>query len=366
LTLRADASYLVVGGLSGLGLETARWLAGKGARTLLLMGRGGTRSDERRQAALELASRGVAVHVLETDVADRAALEGALAPCGRTLPPLKGVVHAAVVLDDATVENLTGERIETVLRPKIVGARNLHEVSREHALDFFVMYSSATTVFGNPGQASYVAANAYLEALAALRRQEGLPGLAVAWGAISDVGILARNAKVRDHLVSRIGDGGLSSGEALAILEELMVSGKVTSAVTRIDWGKLLKALPGAGAPKYSAIREQPPGDACETETGQKFVARISGVSPEERFEAVVALLKSRIGQVMQWPLDRIDVNKPVVEMGLDSLMGVELHRALEKDLEMPIPRTLVGAGTTIVELATTIDRRLDAKARPG
>jgi NAD(P)-dependent dehydrogenase (short-subunit alcohol dehydrogenase family) len=253
LVLRADASYLVVGGLSGFGLETARWLVEKGARTLLLAGRGGLRSDEACSAVAELTGRGVTVHVLSVDVTDGERLSSALAPCGLTWPPLRGVVHAAMVQDDAVVSELTGDRIEKVLAPEILGARNLHEATRESPLDFFVMYSSATTLFGNPGQASSAAANVYLEALARLRRQEGKPGLAVAWGALSDVGLLARDPS-RDHPTSRIGDAGLTSREALGVLEGLIATGEVAVAVTRLDWSRLLGALPSSWAPRYRAV----------------------------------------------------------------------------------------------------------------
>ncbi|MBI4859587.1 MAG: SDR family NAD(P)-dependent oxidoreductase [Candidatus Riflebacteria bacterium] len=359
-------SYLVTGGLSGLGLKTAQWLVQRGARTLILMGRRGVHTDEAREVLASLAARGVAVHVACADVADRAQVARVLGQCGAALPRLKGVVHAAMVLDDGIVRNLTGRRILEVLAPKVLGGSNLHQLTLGYELDFFVMYSSTTTLFGNPGQASYVAANACLEALAHERRRQGLPALTVSWGAISDVGVVAKDPELKRHLKERMGDPGLTANEALDLLDELVPAGRAHVAATRQDWRQLVSFLPAAGAPKFSELVGGAPSDRASSTPGEPFARRVAGLGPEERLAALIDLLKRTVSQVMQWPIERIDVDRPTMEMGLDSLMAVELHVALEKELQTSLPRTAINPWTSIADLAGALARRFDAPAAAG
>src|SRR5690606_19398543 len=166
LALSAEGTYLVTGGLSGFGFRTAQWLAEHGARHLALVSRSGPASDEAAQQALAaLQARGVAVHAAACDVTDAQAMAHLLQQLAADMPPVKGVVHAAMVIDDGLVRGATAEQIERVLAPKVVGAMRLDAATRHLPLDFFITFSSATTLFGNPGQANYVAANAFLEAL---------------------------------------------------------------------------------------------------------------------------------------------------------------------------------------------------------
>src|SRR5215472_6399522 len=203
--LAEDASFLVTGGRNGFGLETAAWLARKGVRHLALVGRSFTTPPMAAAIIAKLRRDGVAVHEFSADVADDHQLAEVLQRIRRDLPPLRGVFHCAGVIRDASFANLGEAEFFEVLRPKIAGAWNLHRQTREDRLEHFVLYSSATTLIGNPGQANYVAGNIYLEALAAYRRSLGLPGAAVAWGAIGEVGHLARNPGVARMLSDRLG-----------------------------------------------------------------------------------------------------------------------------------------------------------------
>ncbi|WZB74644.1 SDR family NAD(P)-dependent oxidoreductase [Achromobacter insuavis] len=198
LALPVDGTYLITGGLGGFGLRTAQWLADKGARNLVLISRSGPAADSARDAIAALQASGVRVHAAACDVTDRQALEQLLTDIAQDMPPLRGIVHAAVVIDDGLARGATAKQIERTMRAKVLGAYHLHSLTRHLPLDFCVYYSSATTLFGNPGQSNYVAANNWLEALAAQRRAEGLPATCVRWGAIDDVGFLARNQKIKD------------------------------------------------------------------------------------------------------------------------------------------------------------------------
>ncbi|TAM04816.1 MAG: SDR family NAD(P)-dependent oxidoreductase, partial [Paraburkholderia sp.] len=206
LTLDPRAAYLVVGGTGGLGFASARRLVERGARHLTLASRQGTlASGARDEAERWRTELGVQLDIARCDVTDAAALDALIASIAARGTPLKGVLHSAMHIDDALVRNLDDARFEAVLAPKVAGAWNLHRATRTLALDWFVVYSSATTFLGNPGQANYVAANAFLEALVAHRRAAALPGTYLAWGPIEDVGFLARHAQTREALQARIG-----------------------------------------------------------------------------------------------------------------------------------------------------------------
>ena len=220
LSLPPDATYLVSGGRGGFGLATAEWLARAGARHLALVGRSAATGPDAAMTLERLRGDGVEIRELAADIADAAQVEALLERIRRDMPALKGIVHCAAAIEDASLVNMTEDSFYRVLRPKIAGAWNLHRQTLDRDLRFFVMYSSATTLFGNEGQANYVAANLYLEALAAHRRGLGLPALAVAWGAIGEVGHLARNPAVARLLSERLGvvgpcrQGGRSTGSA--------------------------------------------------------------------------------------------------------------------------------------------------------
>jgi NAD(P)-dependent dehydrogenase (short-subunit alcohol dehydrogenase family) len=244
----ADGTHVLVGGLGGFGLATAAWLVERGARHLVLVNRSGSRSEAVDAAVARLEGLGATIRIAACDAADSSALGRLLGEISRTMPPLKGVIHAAMVLDDALIANLDQDRFADVMRPKIDGAANLDRLTRGATLDYFVLFSSATTVIGHPGQANYVAANAYLESLARGRVAEGLPALAVAWGAIEDVGYLARKADVREKLSRRLGQAGITAREALDALGRLLVEtdGRRQTAalvVAPVDWSAARRDL---------------------------------------------------------------------------------------------------------------------------
>src|SRR5690606_25151692 len=184
------ATYLVTGGLGGFGLRTAQWLIDKGARHLVLLGRRGPASVEAQPSLALWQAQGLDVQAVACDITDAGQLRTVFERIAASAYPLRGLVHAATVIDDSLIRNLDDEQLRRVLQPKAQGAQHLHELTHGLALDFFVMFSSATTLFGNPGQANYVAANHWLEALARHRRSQGLAATAVLWGAIDDVGFL--------------------------------------------------------------------------------------------------------------------------------------------------------------------------------
>jgi NAD(P)-dependent dehydrogenase (short-subunit alcohol dehydrogenase family)/acyl carrier protein len=359
LEISAEASFLVTGGLSGFGLRTAEWLADRGARHLVLIGRRGPGVDEAQTVLARLERRGIRVLARACDVTDRSALAGLLDEVARTLPPLRGIVHAAMVIDDGLIRDLDPERIRRVLAPKVLGAHNLHELTQHLPLDFFVLYSSATTLFGNPGQGSYVAANAGLEALARARRGAGLAATCVGWGVIDDVGFLARNHKMKDSLQGRMGGAALQSGVALEVLEAMLITDQSGLGVLELEWRKLSRFLPSAASPKFTELARAG-GDGESEQEGTHDLQRMLAELPEEELsKAIIEMLKLEIGEILRIAPEKIDATLSVQQMGLDSLMGVELVVAVENRFGTRLPVMALSDSPTVSKLAAWIIKQL-------
>lgn len=347
-----DGTHLVTGGFGGFGLEAARWLVDKGVRHLVLVGRSGPQSDEAQELVRDLLAQGVDLRALRCDVADPEALSALFGEIAGTMPPLRGILHGAMVLDDRLVASITGEQLTRVLTPKVEGAVQLDRLSGGAALDYFVMFSSITTVIGNPGQGAYVAANGYLEGLARLRRERGQPGLALAWGAISDVGILARKQGLAEALSKRVGVKAMLARDALDLMAQALSEtgsrpDRAVLAIGSLDWGAA-RRLPALGSPSFAALtRDGSLVDAAER-TSIDLKALV-GSQPEDVVrKRVVEVIVEEIATVLRVPKQEISPTKRLSEIGLDSLMAIELATALQDRLELETPPSgSVGAMTT-------------------
>ncbi|MGZ8226063.1 MAG: SDR family NAD(P)-dependent oxidoreductase [Methylococcaceae bacterium] len=352
LSLSSTASYLVTGGLGGFGLRTAQWLAEKGARHLVLISRSGPVSTEAKAALADFAEQGVNVYATACDVTEKSALESLVIDCAANMPPLKGIVHAATVIDDGLTRHFSREQIQRVLEPKVLGAHYLHELTLDKSLDLFVLYSSVTTLFGNPGQGNYVAANLWLEALAAYRRQQGLPATCVCFGAIDDVGFLARNEKIKDALQSRIGGAALSSSSALATLEQMIMTNSPTLGVTHYDWRALSNFLPTARAPKFHELASQAPNTDSHDDHRADIKRLLEELSDEDLKTTFIEMLKEELSQILLVAKEKINADHSMYDMGLDSLMGVELMIAIESRFDVQIPVMALSEAPTLNKLA--------------
>jgi phthiocerol/phenolphthiocerol synthesis type-I polyketide synthase C len=365
LTLPAGATYLVTGGLGGFGLRTAEWLVQKGARNLVLISRSGPVGTEATAALAAFRAQGVRVHAAACDVTDDKALAALFALISTEMPPLRGVVHAAVVIDDGLVRNTTAAQIHKVFAPKVLGAQYLHRMTRNMKLDFFVLYSSATTLFGNPGQASYVAANSFLETLAELRRASGLPATCVRWGAIEDAGFLARNEAIKDALKGRMGGDAMLAAEALDVLEELMVTNRSGVGVMELDWRALNRFLPTAQSPKFRELAMLSSDADADEDHADDIQRLLAELSPDELLATFKQMLKDEIGEILRIPADKIDDSRSLYDMGLDSLMGVELGLAIESRFGIKLPVMALSESPTIAKLAEKLAALLKANVAP-
>jgi acyl transferase domain-containing protein/NADPH:quinone reductase-like Zn-dependent oxidoreductase/acyl carrier protein len=351
--VRPDRTYVITGGLTGFGLETARWLAARGARHLALVSRSG-KSAEADEALPLLAAQGVDTRAFACDVGDEAVLDKTLAAIRTGMPPIGGVIHAAMVVDDGLVGNLTHDRIESVMAPKLDGALNLDRLTREDPVALFLLYSSATTVMGAPGQGSYVAANMALEAIAQRRKAEGLPALAIAWGPIGDVGFLARQDAARDALMRRLATAPMTAREALDSLPLLLASGEPVVAFAPVRWDAAHQFLPIL---KNATFEDVVTGG---TEIGAVDIRdRIHSLPPDEAKAFIVGLLIEEAARVMSFAPDRIDPQRPLSEFGMDSLMAVELRLALETRLGIDVPLVSLSDNTSLSTIAARMVRNL-------
>lgn len=354
LQLDPNASYMVTGGLGGFGLRTAQWLVSKGARHLVLLSRRGASSEEAQPALAAWKAQGIGVKALACDLTDRAQLSAVFADLARGQQPLRGVVHAATVIDDGLIRNLDQAQVQRVLAPKALGAQHLDALTRELNLDFFVLFSSATTLFGNPGQANYVAANHWLEALARQRLANGLPATAVLWGAIDDAGFLARNADIKQALQGRMGGSALQAAAALERLERMLLDGRSGLGVLELDWKALSRFLPAAQAPRFIELARLQGSDPDE-EGGQDIQRMLEELDDAALLEAFAELLKHEISEILRLPASKLDSQRPLQELGLDSLMSVELVVAVEDRFGIRLPVMELSESSSIDKLSARI-----------
>jgi NAD(P)-dependent dehydrogenase (short-subunit alcohol dehydrogenase family)/acyl carrier protein len=356
---KQNGTYLLTGGWSGFGLATARWLLAHGVRSFAILGRRGPVGEDAERFLAECQALGVNVLSDPCDVADHESLNAILAKVRRGMPPIRAVFHAATVIDDALIANLDPVKAEKVMAPKVAGAAFLDMLTREDALDHFVLYSSATTFFGNPGQAAYVAANTALEELAAKRQRDGLPATCISWGPIGDTGYLSRHAQIKEALAARTGGQPLDSNDALSFLGIALADGDSQIAWIDMDWGAMARFLPSAGSPRFSMLRHQLNGASSSEGNSTDLRRELDRMQPSELLLTLKKLLKDEIGSILRVAPDHLDENRPLMEAGMDSLMGVELMSALENSLGVSIPIVALSEGPTISRLAERLAHAL-------
>ncbi|MFE3599434.1 SDR family NAD(P)-dependent oxidoreductase [Streptomyces sp. NPDC059142] len=359
---RADATYLVTGGLGALGLSLAEFLAGRGAGALALLGRSAPTADARRRLAA-LRAAGTRVETVRCDVADAAALGEALERVREELPPLRGVFHAAGVLADATIDTLTPDRAAGVLAPKAVGARHLDEATSADPLDLFVLFSSAAALVGNAGQAAYAAANASLDALAERRRARGLPALSVQWGPFSDIGLAAADERRGARLTER-GMGGFPAHEAWPALVRMLEHDEPVVGYVPLDPKRWFEAYPDTAAlPSWELLRAAADDGAAPAAGGLR--ERLLTAPPHVRASLGETAVRELAGRVLRLPPERVGAETPFKTLGLDSLMSLELRNRLEAAFGTPLSPTLLWTHGTVRALSGALVQELVAGEPP-
>jgi NADPH:quinone reductase-like Zn-dependent oxidoreductase len=349
--VRADGTYVVAGGLSGIGLLTAEWLAARGARHLALFGRRAPDAEvSRRLAALR--SAGVAIATASVDVADRAALAAFLDTVRGTHPPIRGVFQSTGVLDDGVLLHQTWQRFATVFAPKVRGSTNLHELTRGDPLECFVLYSSLAGMLGSAGQANHAAANAFLDTLAAARRLEGLPALSVNWGPWAEAG-----AAVRYGVVARGGTKGLaaiSSSDAFDVLALALTRGLVNIGAADVNWAAFL-AADGASSPFLELLHSTTARTDVKVSGNERmdgWLVELEALPAARRRTEILRFVRAQMVRLLGLSGGAVEIDRPLSELGLDSLLAVETRNVLGRAFAVTLPATVTFDHPSIEALA--------------
>ncbi|WP_319412733.1 SDR family NAD(P)-dependent oxidoreductase [uncultured Cohaesibacter sp.] len=365
-----EGHHVLIGGLGGFGLEVARWLASKGARSIILTSRSGKMSDEALALKQALANKGCALMVKPCDVSNETALKTLLEDL-RKDRPISGVMHMAAVLDDVLLANMSDEQIDKVLGPKVIGSDNLDRATRQDDLDYFWLFSSVSVLIGNPGQANYVAANSYMDGLARKRRQEGLPALAVGWGAITDVGILARDKQTAEILARTTGGIEFKAKQALDQLSRLLEqlpSGTTPAAITLapMNWGYASDNLPIMKSPTYTLLQREAAQSSRHGQQALDVANLIEGLDDVAARGEIAKILAQEVAGIFRMPVEEINLKRSLTDLGMDSLMGMELRTAAQQKLDIEIPMGAIADGTTIEDIAARVLERIRGEAESG
>jgi len=364
--IHQNATYLVTGGLSGLGLDTVRWLASEGAGRIIAIGRKAA-SDEVKAELAKLQASGTRIETHSVDVTDKPALERLFSGIRQSSLPLRGIIHSAGTLSDAGLLQQTQETLQTVIAPKLDGLRILEELSRGEALDIFCAYSSLAAILGSPTQSNHAAANAAMGAVMQHRVRLGLPGLSIDWGPWSEIGAAAGG-----DTLSRLSEQGISAitpaeGRAASAYLINHASGQV--AVAPIDWHKLSEWR-GATQPAFAELLHQQVAQAesrqctqrsqnkggASSEMDGELTQRITGAPDDQKRKILDTFLEDMLRTTFALPANRkIDPDMPFGEMGLDSLLAIELRNRLGRALGRKLPATLLFESPTLLTLGNAL-----------
>lgn len=355
--VRPDGTYLVTGGLGAIGLHLAGWLIERGARTLVLVGRRGPSADAQARIA-QLTANGVIVRVLTGDVASAQDVEHIMGQIRAELPPLRGIFHAAGVLDDGMVTEQTSERFRCVLAPKVMGAWNLHHATRDMELDAFVLFSSAAGTLGSLGQSNYAAANVALDALATWRAAHGMSGCSMAWGPWQGGGMAAAE-KVRGERLAAQGLHSLSAEQSWSAMERVLELGGSQACVLHMDWRKFLDHRPARQAEGLLAeVAPAASASAPAAPAGGQIGEELRGLPPDQRRGPLLDFLIECARGVMGISDAPLDVTAPLMDQGFDSLMSVDIRNRLNKALAAKLPASFLFDCPTIEKMADAILRQ--------
>ncbi len=350
--VRGDGTYLITGGLGGLGLVTARWLIERGARHIALMSRSQP-SEQARQRLAELQVDGVQIVLAQGDVSQRAGVESAIQKIKREMPPLRGVIHAAGILDDGILSQLDLARFEIVLAAKAMGAWHLHALTQEQPLDFFVLFSSTASLLGGPGQGNYATANAFLDGLAMYRRQKGLPALSIDWATWSDVGM---SLGLDSHAQKRRAAQGVDlirPSEGMMIFEQLLSNRPVQIGVLPINWKRYSQHLDGK--PAQSILRQlvKVQSQTAQAPTSVVVFEKLKTAPENERESILHQYAQQQVVKTLGLdPSKPFDTQRILADIGMDSLMAVELKNKIDSDFGMNIPVSYFLEKATVAGLA--------------
>ncbi|MGI9454936.1 MAG: SDR family NAD(P)-dependent oxidoreductase, partial [Aeoliella sp.] len=356
--VRQDASYLITGGFGALGQLVAHWLADQGAGGLVLVSRSKPTKDQSK-AIEALEAKGTKVLALQADVVNLDSLQRGLAQLPAELQPIGGVIHAAGVLADGVLADMSLPQLDKAMLPKTLGAWNLYTATKDAPLDFFLLFSSVAAILGSPGQGNYAAGNAALDALAHARRSEGLPATSINWGPWAGSGMAAQphdDGAFDDDPEAGIRSRGmdlLPATDGLALMGQLLNADAVQTTVMDVYWEDLLRLLGNRRPSLLADIAAEygTPGEGG-AQVDHAFRKQLNETKPSEREPLVRDYIQAELARIMSFEPDQLDVDQPLTAFGLDSLMALELKNNLESRLAFTLPMAKLLEGPSIASLA--------------
>jgi phthiocerol/phenolphthiocerol synthesis type-I polyketide synthase C len=363
IAVDSEATYLVTGGLGGLGLQLAMRLAAHGARRLVLVSRVGTPKSDAQPLLEALTASGVEVRATACDVSDEAAVTALIGKLRAKGHRLKGVIHAAAVFDDAAVADQTPELFRRALAPKLAGGWALHRATLDDHLDLFLCISSISTTIGNPGQANYVAANLFLEALTQLRRGQGRAAQLMSLGPVADAGYLA-DRQALTEVFSRTGIRPLAIAEVLERFDQLLAGDGSAELLARVNWTRLAATLPVVRTARFHALSANGEDEIPFALDGD-LTAMVRTLPAPEALELLQTTLVKLVAQILHVASDELDRDRSIFELGIDSLMGLELKMSIEERLGVTVSPMLMSQEVGIRRLAELVRDELLGEVEP-
>ena len=359
---KSDGRYLITGGCGGFGLAIAQWLVERGVKHLALVGRSGAKSDEAKATIADMRSAGATVDVMKVDVTDRDAVQEMIEVLSAQEVPLKGVLHAAAVLDDDAIADLNRDRFENVMRPKIVGARNLDACTQNVELDLFVLFSSVASMVGNIRQANYVAANAWFDAFASHRRARGLAGTSINWGPIADVGMAATSEALIKTLAAS-GFGMTTVDDGMQALEHALRWHPTQLGLFEIDWPTWAGMVPASGgSPRFAEVVASGSDDPSD----HPLFQQLSELAEEDRTDVLNYLLIEQIAETLRIPADKLEPTDSINDLGMDSLMAVELQTLIRLNMGVELSALEMMKGENIGQMGAMIMGKMNLGSSEG
>ena len=357
----APGVHVVLGGTGGFGLETALWLAARGAGCVVVVSRRGEVEAGMAERVESAREQGTDFRVEALDITEASEVAAAFARWRGELGPIRGVIHCAMVLEDGMILGLTAEKIARVLGPKVTGMRAVEAAIEGDSLQYVVAYSSATTFVGSPGQSAYVVGNAFLEGTMLAMRQRGIPALAVCWGAISDAGVIARTRGLAERLRMATGVSGVTAAEALAHLGTLLADPAAAPAISGysvIRWSPSANKLAVLRSPWFAEVFADV-GQGGSSGGGE--VLDIASLAPDVAAETLLGLVREEVARILRLPPETVDPDRPLIDIGLDSLMALELRLGVEKRTGLEMPMTMIGGTRSVRDLVARMNASLSA-----
>ncbi|KAF2215724.1 hypothetical protein CERZMDRAFT_109614 [Cercospora zeae-maydis SCOH1-5] len=358
--LRPDASYLLIGGLGGIGRATAMWMVAHGARNIIFANRSGMARAEASQTVEALQAKGARAVVFSCDVGDKGQVDDLVAKAAMHMPPIKGVLQGAMVLRDAMLEKMTVQEYNTVLQPKFQGTWNLHNALPKD-LDFFVMLSSISGIIGNASQAAYAAGNSFMDAFAAYRNAQGLPAVTLDLGVIAGIGYLAENKELAVAMAAQ-GFAATDETKLMALVHSAMRhpcrNGPDSQVITGLGTWSDGHSLGNFDAPLFAKFRRMGlgrshGGEASSTEEIRHALRR--AVDLDEATAIICSALIEKLASRLGVAATNVLSDKNIAEYGVDSLVGVEVRNWIAKELDAQVPMLEILANQSLLQLAGKI-----------